>query len=109
MNMTFKSVAVRFVLLVVGFGIGMLLFLLCSFILGFVGMPPGYALYNGYFLAIVLWIVGAGLAYLYTRNSGGCARWNLATFMVGVLAFPLMGGVAMLIQEPQYIVFLPGR
>ncbi len=107
--MTLKSVAVRAVLLSAGFGVGMLLFLLSSFILGLAGMPPGYALYNGYFLAVVLWIFAAVPAYLYARKSGTNTRWNIAAFAAGLLVFPLMGAVAMLIQEREYLVFLPGH
>jgi len=105
--MTLKSVAIRAVLLAVGFGAGMLLFLLSSFIMGLVGMPPGYALYNGYFLAVVLWVFVAVPTYLYARKSDNNVRWNIAAMMAGVLVFPMMGAIAMLVQERQYLVFLP--
>jgi hypothetical protein len=59
-----------------------------SVAVGVVLLTVGYALHNGYLLAIVLWIVATGLAYLYTRNSGGSARCNVAAFMVGALALP---------------------
>ncbi|OKH80464.1 hypothetical protein EB75_20720 [Mycobacterium sp. ST-F2] len=104
--MTLNSVAIRGVLLTVGLGVGMLLFLASSLILGFAGMPPGYAIYNGYFLAVVLWIIAAVPIYRHGVRSGANTRWNLAALVAGILVFPLMGAIAMLVQEPEYLVFL---
>lgn len=96
--MTLKSVAVRVVLVAVGFGVGALLFLLSGLILGLLGIPPGYAVNFAFFLALVLWVIAAVPTYLYARRSGTTARWNATAFAVGVLAFPLMGAIGILIR-----------
>lgn len=106
--MTFKSLAQRTLLLAGGVCVGVLLFLLAGLALAFVGLPPGYALYNGYVLALLVWLGAAVLVYLRTRPSPATARWNVAAFMLGVLALPLLGTVAMLVQEREFLVFFRG-
>lgn len=106
--MTFKSLAQRTLLLAGGVCVGVLLFLLAGLALAFVGLPPGYALYNGYVLALLVWLGAAVLVYLRTRPSPATTRWNVAAFMLGVLALPLLGTVAMLVQEREFLVFFRG-
>jgi len=103
--MTFKSIAQRTLLLAVGVGVGVLLFLLAGLALAFVGLPPGYALYNGYVLALLVWLGAAVLLYRRTRKSPATTRRNVAVFMLGILALPLVGTVAMLVQEREFLVF----
>ena len=107
MTQQLKSVALRVVLLAVGVGIGILLFLASSMMLGVFGFPPGYALYNGYFLAIVVWLVIALVAYFHTKNWEPGPRRNLAAFLAGIVAFSLVGAVGVLVTTPQFLIFWP--
>ncbi|WP_019969981.1 hypothetical protein [Mycobacterium sp. 141] len=107
MTQQLKSVALRVVLFAVGVGIGMLLFLACSMALGVFGFPPGYALYNGYFLGIAVWAVIAIVAYLQTKNWAPESRWNLAAFLAGIAAFLLVGAIGVLVTTPQFLIFWP--
>ena len=106
--MAFKAIARGALLLIVGVGAGILLFLLAGLVLASVGLPPGYALYNGYVLALLVWLGAAVLLYRRTRTSPAATRWNVAAFMLGVLALPLLGTVAMLVQEREFLVFFRG-
>ncbi|MGV9802782.1 hypothetical protein ACWDTP_32495 [Mycobacterium sp. NPDC003449] len=107
MTQQLKSVALRVVLFAVGVGIGMLLFLASSMMLGMFGFPPGYALYNGYFLAIVVWLVIALVAYFLTRKWEPGPRWNLVAFLTGIVAFCLVGAIGVLVTTPQFLIFWP--
>lgn len=102
--MTCKSIARGALLLAAGVGTGILLFLLAGLVLASAGLPPGYALYNGYVLAFLVWLGAAVFLYRRKRNSPTTTRWNLAAFMFGVLALPLVGTVAMLAQEREFLV-----
>lgn len=107
MTQQLKSVALRMALFAAGVGIGMLLFLASSMMLGVFGFPPGYALYNGYFLAIVVWLVVALVAYFQSKNWAAGSRWNLGAFLSGIVAFSLVGAIGVLVTTPQYLVFWP--
>ncbi len=106
--MTFKMLAQRTLLLAGGICVGVLFFLLAGLALAFVGLPPGYALYNGYVLALLVWLGAAVLVYRRTRKSPATTRWNVAAFMTGALALPLVGTVAMMIQEREFLVLFRG-
>lgn len=93
-------------LFAVGFVVGMGLFLLAGLVLAALGFAGGYALYNGYFLVILLWVIAAVAAYFLTKKWEPAKRLNLAVFMVGVVTLSLMGGLYVLFTTPQYLVFL---
>jgi hypothetical protein len=107
MTQQLKSAALRIVLFAVGVGIGMGLFLASSLMLGVCGFPPGYALYNGYFLAIAVWLVVALVAYFQTKKWAPASRWNLAAFLAGIVAFSLVGAIGVLVTTPQFLIFWP--
>jgi hypothetical protein len=103
-----KSVALRVVLYGIGVALGIGFFLLSSVLLSLLfGFPPGYALYNGYFLVIVVWLVVSIALYFQTRNWVRQKRWNLAIFLGGIVTFSLVGGIAVLFKTPQFLVFWP--
>lgn len=107
MTTQLKSAALRVALYTLGFGVGIGAFLAASLLLGIFGFPPGYALYNGYFLVIVLWIVVATVAYWRTRQRPLGHRWSLAAFLAGIVTFSLIGGVSVLLRTPQFLIFWP--
>lgn len=96
--MNVKSLAGGTLLLTAGIGTGIPLVLISWFALGFGGFPPGYAIYLGWFLGVALWIGAAIPTYLRVRSSAGHIKWGAATFMVGVLAVPLVGASGALIH-----------
>lgn len=102
-----KSAVLVVAVYALGVVVGIGLFLLASLALGLFGFPPGYALYNGYFVVIALWGIAAIVAYLRTKKSTSSTRWNVAAFMAGVVTFSLLGGVAVLIRTPQFLIFWP--
>lgn len=102
-----KATALRVSLFVVGFVIGMGLFLLASLVVAALGYGGGYALYNGYFLVIALWLIAAAVTYFLTKSWAPGKRVNLAVFLVGTVALSLLGGLHVLIATPQYLIFWP--
>ncbi|WP_071286275.1 hypothetical protein [Mycolicibacterium llatzerense] len=96
--MTVKSVARGTLLLAAGIGTGIPLILIAWFALGFAEFPPGYAIYFGWLLGVVVWIAAAVPTYLRTRSSAGHIKWGAATFMIGVLAVPLTGAIGALVH-----------
>ncbi|AKS35913.1 hypothetical protein [Mycolicibacterium goodii] len=107
MTTQLKPAALRVALYALGVGVGIGASLAASLLLGMLGFPPGYALYNGFFLVIVSWVVVAALAYWRTRQRPSGQRWSLAAFLTGVVTFSLIGGVSVLLRTPQFLIFWP--
>ena len=102
-----KATALRVSLFVVGFVVGMGLFLLASLVVAALGYDGGYALYNGYFLVIALWLIAAVVTYFLTKSWVPGKRVNLAVFLLGTVALSLLGGLHVFITTPQYLIFWP--
>jgi hypothetical protein len=102
-----KTTALRVLLFVVGFVVGIGLFLLASLVLAAFGYAGGSALYNGYFLVITLWLIAAVVTYFVTTSWVPRKRVNLAVFLVGTVALSLLGGLPVLITTSQYLIFCP--
>lgn len=103
-----KSAARRVVLFAVGLVVGMGLFLLAGFVLAVLGYGlGGYAVANAYFVVIILCLIAAVAAYFRTKGWAPSKRLNLAIFLTGVVALPLIEGLQILFTTPQYLIFWP--
>jgi fucose 4-O-acetylase-like acetyltransferase len=102
-----KTTALRLLLFVVGVVVGIGLFFLAGFVLAVLGFYGGYAVYNGYFLVIALWLIAAVATYFGTKSWAPGKRVNLAVFLVGTVAFSLLGGLPVLFTTPEALIFWP--
>jgi hypothetical protein len=101
-----KATALRVILFAVGVAIGMGLFGLASLVLAGLGFWSA-AIYNAYFVVIILCLIAAVAAYFRTKGWAPSKRLNLAIFLTGVVALSLLGGLPVLITTPQYLIFWP--
>lgn len=102
-----KSATLRIAFYVIGFCVGVVLWLVAGVILGSLGFWPSAALYNAYFLVIGTWIVVMVATTVLTRDWAPRPRWSLMIFLTGTVTFSLMGGLQVLFTTPQYLIFWP--
>lgn len=89
-------------LVVLGVLAGFALWICSAFVLGMAGLYM-YGLVPAFFLAFVIWLIGAPIAYFRLRGRGAEYRRGLLTFLAGMLAFHLYSCVGVVIEAPQSI------
>jgi hypothetical protein len=100
-----KTLAIRITLFAAGLAVGAVLYGAAVMVLGIFILS--YAVTNGFFLVVAVWIPVAVIFFRDSRTWPRPKRVNVAMFMLGVVTFSLLGAVSVLFDSPQTLLFWP--